>query len=89
MAAFKIILTGHVQGVFLRAGAVKKAHELNVRGWVRNMEDGSVNIFAEGEELALLEFEEWCHHGPPAAKVERVRREETEEEGYKNFEIRY
>ncbi|MBU1110421.1 acylphosphatase [Patescibacteria group bacterium] len=69
---FNIKIHGHVQGVFFRVAACEKANELGVTGFVRNEPDGSVYIEAEGEESALSEFLDWCHHGPPSARVGRM-----------------
>ena len=57
--------------------------------WVRNCEDGSVEILAQGEEEALKKFEEWCSHGPPPARVTKVEREEKRLEDCKEFIIRH
>jgi acylphosphatase len=68
----KVKISGRVQGVFFRLGTVKKARELNLAGWVRNVPDGTVEILAEGEKEALLELLDWCKKGPRLAQVEEV-----------------
>ncbi|GBC69622.1 Acylphosphatase [archaeon HR01] len=70
--AARIRVYGLVQGVFFRAHMKSVAEELGLVGWVRNLEDGSVEAYAEGDEAALRKLVEWCHRGPPAARVERV-----------------
>jgi len=87
--AVNINITGHVQGVFFRSETQAKAQELELTGWVRNCEDGSVEIHAEGSEESLQKLEEWCQVGPTAAKVEHVERENAEDEGCSGFEVRY
>lgn len=67
-----IRVRGRVQGVFFRHSAREKARELNITGFARNEEDGSVYIEAEGEEKALERFVAWCHNGPELAQVEGV-----------------
>ena len=62
-----------------------QAETLGLTGWVRNNDDGSVEIFAEGPADALDTLEQWCHLGPPAARVEHVIAEEAEEEGGTEF----
>ncbi|MEK7218699.1 MAG: acylphosphatase [Patescibacteria group bacterium] len=89
MTAYTVIVTGHVQGVFFRAHAKQAADRLGLKGWVRNSEDGTVEIRIEGEKEALKEFEEWCRKGPPDAEVEDVRCDAVEEEGYEGFYIRH
>lgn len=67
-----IVVTGKVQGVFYRHHAHKKATELKLTGWVRNLDSGAVEIIAEGEEAEVEELINWCQEGPPAAEVEDV-----------------
>lgn len=66
----------------------KKACALKLTGWVRNLPDGRVETYAEGDEDLLEQFVEWCHQGPPAAQVEHVevKWEETENK-YGDFRI--
>lgn len=70
--AFLAVVRGEVQGVAFRYRARERATELGLRGYVRNLPDGSVELFAEGEEKALTELERWLAHGPPAAEVKEV-----------------
>ncbi|MFA7681883.1 MAG: acylphosphatase [Candidatus Peribacteraceae bacterium] len=88
MPAKHLRITGHVQGVFFRANAQIKAQECGVGGWIKNCEDGTVEIVAEGPEAALETFVHWCWKGPPAAEVESVKTTEIPEEGLYNFQIR-
>ncbi|HTR49263.1 MAG TPA: acylphosphatase [Kofleriaceae bacterium] len=74
-------VTGHVQGVSYRASAAAHARRLGLVGWVRNLPDGSVELEAEGDDAPLAELVAWCEHGPPAARVTRVRIEELEPTG--------
>lgn len=67
-----IKIIGRVQGVFFRAEAEEKARSLGLTGWVRNASDGAVEILAQGEEVVLLQFIDWCHKGPSRAHVENV-----------------
>lgn len=72
MPQVHLFISGGVQGVFFRLHTHKKATQLKLTGWVRNLPDGRVEAFAEGDENLLEEFVEWCHQGPPAARVEKV-----------------
>lgn len=72
LARVHIKVYGRVQGVFFRAYTREIAQELNVRGWVRNCEDGSVEIVAEGEREKLEQLVEAARRGPPLAYVEKV-----------------
>ena len=72
MKAYLLRVHGLVQGVFFRKHTKEKAGEFNVSGYVRNCEDGSVEVFAEGDELQVRLFIEWCHIGPRGARVSKV-----------------
>ncbi len=72
-----IRVRGIVQGVFFRASTRDKALELGLKGTVRNMPDGSVEINAFGDPKALEELIKWCRKGPPAARVTSVEYEYT------------
>lgn len=89
MKHLTIHIYGQVQGVFFRAHAKDLADKLNIAGFIRNEPDGSVHVEAEGEDPALKSFVEWCHQGPAAAKVQRVKSSEGRVEGYVEFEIRH
>jgi acylphosphatase len=68
----QVLVNGRVTGVFFRAAAQREARRLGITGWVKNRNDGSVEIVAEGEEDAIKEIVSWAHHGPSAARVEHV-----------------
>lgn len=79
---------GRVQGVFFRHTARIRAEKLNLKGLVRNENDGSVTIIAEGEEEALQKFLEWCRKGPPLSRVYEIKTEWQEATGeFDGFEI--
>lgn len=65
-------ISGRVQGVFFRAKTQATATQLGVTGWVRNCADGGVEVVAEGPRTQLKTLLQWCHHGPPAARVEHI-----------------
>ena len=68
----QIMVRGRVTGVFFRAATQREAKRLGITGWVRNRNDASVEILAEGEEDSIKEIVSWAHHGPSAARVENV-----------------
>jgi acylphosphatase len=68
----RLCIMGRVQGVGFRASTVAAARALGLSGWVANRADDSVEIIAEGEDTAVAAFISWCHHGPPAARVDSV-----------------
>ena len=67
-----IHVSGLVQGVGYRAYAQYKGQSLGLKGWVRNLRDGRVELVAEGPEEALEKLAAWCRRGPPAAQVDEV-----------------
>jgi len=87
MPARHIVITGLVQGVFFRAQAKAKADSLRLAGWVRNVDDGSVEMHVEGREKDIQTFEQWCHTGPAGARIEDVESGDVDEEYAKAFVI--
>lgn len=71
---------GHVQGVFFRESLKAEAKRLGITGWVRNRRDGTVEALVQGEEAPVSEILNWCHQGPPAAKVNKVYTSPVENE---------
>lgn len=65
-------IRGRVQGVYYRASAREEALRLGLRGFVRNCDDGGVELVAEGPRPAVLVLLRWCERGPPAARVDAV-----------------
>jgi acylphosphatase len=79
---------GVVQGVSYRANAAARARELGLLGWVRNRDDGSVELLAEGPRAQLDALIEWCEIGPRFARVDAVEREWSAARGeFEQFEI--
>ncbi len=67
-----LLISGIVQGVFFRANTETVARSLGLKGRVRNLIDGRVEVIAEGQRDKISEFVDWCHQGPPAASVDKV-----------------
>ena len=82
------MVRGLVQGVAFRWHVRDRALSLGVRGWVRNLPDGSVEAWLEGEPEPLDEMLTWLRQGPPAARVEGIEVREGDPEGWTSFEIR-
>jgi acylphosphatase len=85
----RAIVTGHVQGVAYRASTAAEARRLGLAGWVKNRSDGSVELEAEGDEAGLAALVAWCEHGPPSARVTRVKVETIATVGGGDFVIAY
>jgi DNA ligase D-like protein (predicted 3'-phosphoesterase) len=84
----RAVVRGKVQGVGFRDAALQLAGRLGVLGWVRNAEDGSLLIHAEGAAPAVDELVAFLNEGPPAANVEDVAVEPVKVEGHEQFAIR-
>jgi len=68
-----LTVCGGVQGVFFRVSAVEEAGRLGLRGWVRNLPEGSVELVAEGRKQKIEQMIRWCRQGPPGARVQDVQ----------------
>jgi acylphosphatase len=68
----KCLVGGRVQGVFYRATAARRAQELAIRGYARNLPDGRVEVLACGEHEAVETFVRWLWIGSSASKVTSV-----------------
>lgn len=81
-----ITVHGNVQKVGFRFAAIEQALNFDITGIIKNYEDGTVQIEAEGEIDNLKQFLRWCHIGPKGAQVETVDYESTENlENYEKF----
>lgn len=88
MAARHVLVTGRVQGVFYRATCVEVAYRNQVSGWVRNLTDGRVEAWFEGDDVSVQALVDWCHDGPPRAHVDDVLVEDVDPRGFDGFETR-
>ena len=88
MKSNHVIVHGEVQGVSYRAAAVDRATSLGVAGWVRNRDDGSVELLVEGEDDAVDAMVSWAGEGPRGADVDRVETGERAVAGLSGFDQR-
>jgi acylphosphatase len=86
--AVRLIIRGRVQGVGFRWWARAEARRLDLRGWVRNREDGTVELAAAGPPAAIEALIEACRRGPEAAQVRSVDRVAAQDDGSEGFEAR-
>ena len=78
MRTIKIRVYGRVQGVFFRANVKKFCDGAGLKGYVKNEEDGSVEIVAYGDDKTLGELKEWIKKSPGMSRVDKVEVEEGE-----------
>ena len=85
----RIVVSGRVQGVFFRYTMAQEAECRQVKGWVKNCRDGTVEAVLEGEEEKIEGLISWCRQGPPGAVVRKVEVEWQECSGeFDSFSIK-
>ncbi len=86
--ARRVLVTGRVQGVAFRWSAQRQADRLGLSGWVRNLADGRVEAWIEGEPDAVAAMLSWLERGPSPAHVDRCEALEEAPTAIPGFEIR-
>ena len=81
LARLRLLVHGRVQGVFFRQAAAEEARSLGLRGWVRNLPNGDVEIVAEGPRRELKILAAWANQGPRLARVIGVEEEWSDYRG--------
>lgn len=85
----RLLVSGRVQQVGYRNYIVRKAKELGLTGWVRNLADGRVEILADGDAEALSRLVEQSRGGPPLARVADIDVHPATERPVKGFTKRF
>jgi acylphosphatase len=83
------VVRGRVQGVGFRAFVNHGANALGVRGWVRNTDDGSVEVLAMGNQEQINELTAMLHRGPRFSEVRTVEETEAALIQSSGFTVRY
>ena len=78
MKAYRVQIEGRVQGICFRHYTQQEANRLDISGWVRNCEDGSVEALICGNDNQLNAMLTWLRHGPSSARVSATRVEPAE-----------
>jgi DNA ligase D-like protein (predicted 3'-phosphoesterase) len=86
--AIRAVVSGAVQGIGFRESTRRRARKLGVLGWVRNEDDGTVAVHAEGEPGAVEELVAVLREGPRGADVRGVELEDVRVEGHEQFAVR-
>ena len=84
----RVVVHGHVQGVFFRDGCRREADSRGVAGWIANRPDGAVEAVFEGDAEAVRALVDWCRRGPRGADVSSVDETSEEPEGLAGFRVR-
>ena len=87
MKTLRVFISGIVQGVFFRAFIKEQADKLDLKGHVRNLDDGRVEVVVEGKENDVNKMIETCKKGAPYSKVTDIEIEKIENQGFKEFKI--
>ena len=85
----RLYINGTVQGVFFRAFVKENAERYNVKGFVRNLEDGRIEIFLEGDANDVNKMIEVCKKGPKHAQIRKVETKPEKFQDFKNFKVLY
>lgn len=78
MQCLHAFVSGRVQGVWFRQSTLEAAQAHGLTGWVRNLDDGRVEVMACGNEHGLMQLEAWLSIGPELATVAEVKSERCE-----------
>ena len=85
-----LIFHGLVQGVFFRSNIIREASNLGLKGYARNMPDGTVEVVAEGLKNKIKELIEFCKKGPESAEVSKVDIKFMEPKNeFRSFKVKY
>jgi acylphosphatase len=84
----RVVVRGHVQGVFFRDSVRRLADRHGVAGWIANRWDGAVEGVFEGDADAVERLVEFCRNGPRGALVDEVEVSDDEPTGERGFYVR-
>lgn len=87
MKTLRLIISGKVQGVSFRSYAKNIADRLLIRGYARNLDNGNLEIVIEGIEDNIKKMVEECKKGPSYAKIENVKIQELNHQGFSGFKV--
>ncbi|MEK6983609.1 MAG: acylphosphatase [Nanoarchaeota archaeon] len=87
MKCIHLKVSGMVQGVNFRNNTRRKALELGLVGFAKNLLDGTVEVVAQGNEEKMKEFVDFIKKGPGFAKITEIEIQHKQPENFKNFEI--
>ena len=85
--AVRLYITGTVQGIFFRQFVKDNAERYNLRGFVRNLEDGRIEIFTEGDIENVDKMIEVCQKGPKHSQIKKVDVKDEKIQDFKEFKI--
>jgi acylphosphatase len=87
MKTLRLIITGTVQGVLFRKYIEENANKIGIRGYIRNLEDGRVEVVIEGTEDKIEPMIDICKKGSPHSQVRQVEMMTLPNQSFKDFRI--
>ena len=89
-SAIRFVVSGKVQGVGFRWYVVQKGRSLALIGYAKNLQDGNVEVHAEGNKIDIQRFMEKVKKGPPLSRVDHIEMKWiTASNRFKDFTIKY
>jgi acylphosphatase len=85
--ATRLTLTGTIQGIFFKQFIKEHAEKNKVNGFLRNLEDGRVEIFLEGENENVEQMVALCKRGPQHSNIRKVEEKPEHLQDFKEFKI--
>ena len=85
--AVRIYIQGTVQGLFFRQFIKDNAERNDLKGFVRNLEDGRVEVFMEGNQENVEKMIELCKKGPKYSRIENAEVKDEKIQDFKEFKI--
>jgi len=85
--SIRLFIRGSVQGIFFRQFIKENAEKYHVKGFVRNLEDGRVEIFLEGNNDDVDAMLPVCRRGPPHAVIRNIEEKDEKFQDFKDFRI--
>jgi acylphosphatase len=85
--SIRLFISGSVQGVFFRKFVKENADKAEVRGFVRNLEDGRLEVFLEGDSEKVDAMIAVCKRGPAHSNMRRIEEKEEKFQDFKEFKI--
>lgn len=83
----RLYINGIVQGIFFRSFIKTNAEKYNVKGFTRNLEDGRVEVFLEGDSSDVNKVTELCKKGPKHSQIKDVEEKPERFQDFKTFKI--
>lgn len=85
--SIRLYITGVFQKMFFRSFIKENAERENVKGFIRNLDDGRMEIFLEGDSEKVMKLIQLCQKGPKHAKIKNIQFKKERYQGFKNFKV--